>query len=236
MRQSLDELFLAKLSNDMRRWLKVSWLLLAMVAVSAPSWAQNVLGEVPLADVLEILVVDRELLAIDAAGGGQTVARLRLEESVLWKGARGKVGVIITDQRILAVATQSGSWQETDYGRTELRPESALLGERVALLITSERVLGFNGGSGSLVEYRLGPREKVVAARAGDNVGVVVTDRQALGLSPFLGGFFPTPIGIKDQIESVSAESNIATLTSGRRILIFRATTGTWEERARKLR
>jgi hypothetical protein len=177
----------------------------------------------------------RTLLAIDAASGGQTVERLRLEESVLWKGARGKVGVIITDQRILAVATQSGSWQETDYGRTELRPESALLGERVALLITSERVLGFNGGSGSLVEYRLGPREKVVTARAGDNVGVVVTDRQALGLSPFLGGFFATSIGLKDQIESVTAESNIATLTSGRRILIFRATTGSWEERARKL-
>jgi len=217
----------------MGRLLKLSGLLLALIAATAPARAQNIPGEVPLADVLEVLVVDRELLAIDAAGGGQTVARLRLEETVLWKGARGKVGVIITDQRVLAVATQSGSWQEVDYGRTELRPKSALLGERVALAITSERVLGFNGGSGSLVEYRLGPREKIVAARAGENVGVVVTDRQALGLSPFLGGFFATPIGLKDQIESVSAESNIATLTGGRRILIFRATTGTWEERAR---
>jgi hypothetical protein len=215
--------------------LKVGALLLAMAAGSVPARAQGVAGEVPLADVLEILVVDRELLAIDAAGGGQTVARLRLDETVVWKGARGKVGVIITDQRILAVATQSGSWQETDYRRTELRPESALLGERVALLITSERVLGFNGGSGNLVEQRLGPREKIVTVRVGENVGVVVTDRQALGLSPFLGGFFSTPIGLKDQIESVSAESNIATLTGGRRILIFRATTGTWEERAREL-
>jgi hypothetical protein len=235
VRQSLDELFSANLSIDMGRWSKVSGLLLAMVAAASPARAQDVPGEVPLADVLEILVVDRELLAIDAAGGGQTVARLRLEESVLWKGARGKVGVIITDQRILAVATQSGSWQEIDYGRTELRPESALLGERVALAITSERVLGFDGGSGNLVEHRLRPREKIVAARAGENVGVVVTDRQALGLSPFLGGFFSIPIGLKDQIESVTAESNIATLTGARRILIFRATTGRWEERARAL-
>lgn len=219
----------------MERWLKVSGLLLAMAAVSSPARAQDVPGEIPLADVLEILVVDRELLAIDDAGGGQTVARLRLDEAVLWKGARGKVGVIITDQRILAVATQSGSWQEADYGRTEVRPESALLGERVALAITSDRVIGFNGGSGNLVEYRLGLREKVVAVRAGANVGVVVTDRQALGLSPFLGGFFTVPIGLKDQIETVTAESNIATLTGDKRILIFRATTGTWEERARKL-
>ncbi len=213
----------------------VGALLLAMAAVAAPARAQGVAGEVPLADVLEILVVDRDLLAIDAEGGGQTVARLRLNETVLWKGARGKVGVIITDQRILAVATQSGSWQETDYRRTEVRPESALLGERVALAITSERVLGFNGGSGNLVEYRLGPRERVIVARAGGNVGVVVTDRQALGLSPFRGGFFTVALTQRDQIKSVTAQSNLATLTSDHRILIFRATTGSWEERSRGL-
>jgi len=233
MRLSLGELFSANFSIDMGRWLKVSGSLLALVAVSTQARAQDVPGEVPLADVLEILAVDRELLAIDAAGGGQTVARLRLDEVVVWKGARGKVGVVITDQRVLAVATQSGSWQEADYGRTELRPESALLGERIALAITSDRVLGFDGGSGNLVEQRLGPREKFVAARVGENVAVVVTDRQAIGLSPFLGGFFSVPIGLKDQIESISAESNIVTLTSSRQILIFRATTGTWEERTR---
>ncbi len=219
----------------MERWWKVVAMLLALSAGSVPARAQSVPGEVPLADVLEILVVDRDLLAIDAAGGGQTAARLRLNETVLWKGTRGKVGVIITDQRILAVATQSGSWQEVDYGRKELRPESAMLGERVALAITSERVLGFNGGSGNLVEYRLGPREKVVASRVGENVGVVVTDRRALGLSPFLGGFFAIPLNLGDQIEAVTAESNLATVTVNRRVLIFRATTGSWEERWRNL-
>jgi len=207
-----------------------------MAAASSPASAQGVAGEVPLADVLEILVIDREMLAIDAAGGGQTTARLRLDETVLWKGARGKVGVIITDQRILAVASQSGSWQETDYRRKEQRPESALLGERVALVITSERVLGFNGGSGNLVEYRLGPREKVLAARVGENVGVVATDRRALGLSPFQGGFFSIALNLGDQFEAISAESNLATLTVPRRSLIFRATTGTWDERSRKRR
>jgi len=210
-------------------------LLLAMTAISVPVRAQDVAGEVPLADVLEILVIDRELLAIDAASGGQTVARLRLDESVVWKAARGKVGVVITDQRVLAVATRSGSWQEADYGRVELRPESALLGERVALAITSERVLGFDGESGNLVEYRLKPREQILVARAGDNVAVVVTERQALGLSPFAGGFFRVPLKLGDPIEALAAESNVATLTLGSRVLIFRATTGTWEERSRNL-
>jgi hypothetical protein len=215
------------------------WLLAACSCASAlPTLvrAQDAVGEIPLADVLEVLVVDRDLLAIDARSGGQIAERLRLDEQVVWQGARGKVGLIITNQRVLAVAVRSGSWQQIDYGRTELAPTSALLGERVAIAITSERVLGFNGGSGNLVEYRLGPRERIVDARTGENVGVVVTDRQALGLSPFVGGFFPIPLSIGDPIDAVSAQSNLATLTLGRRLLIFRATTGSWEERARDLR
>ena len=43
--------------------------------------------EVPLADVLEILELDRELLAVDARGGGETSIRLRLGERVRWKRA-----------------------------------------------------------------------------------------------------------------------------------------------------
>jgi hypothetical protein len=198
--------------------------------------AQPVAGEIPLADVLEVLVVDRDVLAIDAAGGGQTAVRLRLGETVSWKGAQGKIGVVITDQRILAVSTRSGAWQETDYRRMEVPPATALLGERVALVITSERALGFDGGSANLVEYRLGIDEPVLATRVGRNVAVVVTGRQALGLSPFVGGFFGVPLELRDRIESIDAGSNLVTLTTDKKVLIFRATTGSWEERLRALR
>ena len=207
-----------------------------MLLIPTPIGAQLVAGEVPLANVLEVLVIDREVLAIDAAGGGQTVARLRLDETVLWKRARGKVGIVITNRRILAAATQSAAWQEMEYRLNEVPPTEALLGDRVAVAITSQRVVGFVGGSANLVEYRLGPRERVLAVRAGENVGVVVTDRHALGLSPFTGGFFKTPIDLNDPIESVTADSNLATLVSERRLLIFRATTSSWEERERSLR
>lgn len=215
------------------RW---SAALLLLLTVASPARAQTLPGEVPLADVLAVLVVDRDVLAIDAAGGGQTSERLRLGEAVLWKQARGKVGVVITDQRVLAVATRSAAWQDLDIQREEQPPASALLGERVAVATTSRRVIGFDGGSGNLVEYSLGPRERVLAMGAGGNVAVVVTDRQALGLSPFAGGFFRTPIDAAEAVESLSADSNVATLTTARRLLIFRATSGSWEERRRTLR
>ena len=220
----------------MGRCSRCAGALVAIFLVPTPIGAQIVAGEIPLADVLEVLVVDRDVLAIDAAGGGQTVARLRLHETVLWKAARGKVGIALTNQRILAVATQSSAWQEMKYRLNEVPPNEALLGDRVAVAITSQRVVGFDGGSANLIEYSLGSKERVLAVRTGENVGVVVTDRQALGLSPFVGGFFNTPIDLTDRIETVTADSNLATLIGKKRLLIFRATTGSWEERERNLR
>jgi hypothetical protein len=210
--------------------------LAASILLTAALAAAQQPDEVPLADVLEVLVLDRQLLAVDARGGGQRELTLRLDERVLWTGARGRVGVALTDQRVLAVAVGSGAWQETDRQLDEELPGEALLGDRVALVVTSRRVLGFDGGSGNLVESRLGVRERVLALRAGENAAVVVTDRRALGLSPMVGGFFEAKINLVERFESLTAAANLATVTTDRRVLIFRAPSGSWEQRLRTLR
>ena len=209
-------------------------LVAALGSTLAPASAQ--IGEVPLSDVLQVMVIDRDLIAIDAVGGGQTTLRLRIGENVLWTGARGKVGVGLTDQRMLAVTTRSAAWQQAQYLRTERPLTSALLGDRVALMITARRAIGFDGGSGNLVETTLGLRERVLATRIGENVAVVVTDRRAFGVSPFAGGFFEISVLLNERLESVKADSNFATVTTDRRVLIFRAPSGSWEERRRTLR
>jgi hypothetical protein len=188
-------------------------------------------GEIPLADVIEILLLDRQLIAVDARGGGQTVAPLRRAEQVLWTGARGVVGVVMTNERLLAVSADSAAWQETGWQRGEAPPDGALLGERVALIVTTRRAIGFDGGSGNLVESVLGPRERLLERRVGENVAVVVTDRRALGLSPFAGGFFEVKLDLGDPVKEVAAHANLVTLTTDHRLLIFRAPTGSWEER-----
>ena len=76
----------------------------------------------------------------------------------------------------------------------------ALLGDRVALIVTTQRALGFDGGSANLVEYRLGPQESLLAMRADANVAVVITDRNLLGLSPFTGGFFSTDFHLRERL------------------------------------
>jgi hypothetical protein len=210
---------------------------LAVLALLAGfSAAAQMRDEVPLADVLEVLLLDGDLVAIDARSGGQRNVPLRLDEQVLWMGARGKVGVALTNQRVLAVATGSGAWQSEDRRRGEILPPDAALGDRVALILTSQRALGFDGGSGNLVESRFGVRERLLAGRTGENVAVVVTDRRALGVSPLAGGFFEAKLHLEERVETVTAGANLATLTTNRRVLVFRAPSGTWEERRRKLR
>jgi len=193
------------------------------------------LDEVPLSQLLEVMVVNRDLLAFDARAGGQITERLRLEEKVLWQGSRGQVGAVLTDQRILAVGTGSGSWQEVEVQRNEKLPEQALLGDRLLMVITNRRVIGFGGEPGNLSEQALGLSEEVIAKRVGENVAVLVTNRRALGLSPFQGGFVAQKLWLKEIVESVSAIANLATLRSDRRLLIFRASTLSWEERRLEL-
>ena len=96
--------------------------------------------EVPLADLLEVLVLDRQLVAIDARGGGQKATPLRLDERVSWTGARGKVGVALTDQRILAVAVGSATWQEADRRLAATLLSEALLGDRVHPMVANHIV------------------------------------------------------------------------------------------------
>ena len=218
-------------------WLAGAGAALGLALAGARGLRAQLLGqepsfdEIPLEDVLEIVFLEGQLLAFDARGGSQNAAPLHLHEQLLWTGSRGKVGVALTDERVLAVATGSAAWQELRWRRTESPPEQVLLGDRVAILATRLRAIGFDGESGNLIEANLGPGEVLLDTSAGANAAVVVTDRRALGLSPRRGGFFPVSIGIREQVESVTARANLATVTTDRRLLVFRAPSGSWEER-----
>jgi hypothetical protein len=205
--------------------------LLFLLLGPGPASAQRVRrDQLPLGELIEIVVLEDELLAVDAEGGGTSTVRRRLGERVLWVGTRGLVGVVITDERVLAIATRS-SWQEAPYERSEPPAREADLGDRVALVALPKRVLGFVGSMGRFAEVRLGPRENLQALRVGANVGVVVTEREAWGLSPDAGGFFPIRLQLREKLEEVVARDNLATVHTDQRILVFRSPTGTWAER-----
>ena len=187
----------------------------------------------PIYDLLEVRVQDRQLLAIDAESGNQLSERLELGEHVLYTRERGRVGIAVTNRRILGAATISGFWQGERLRRREPPPANAELGDRVALLLTPQRMLGFVGRTGNFSEADLGPHERLVDRAVGANVLVVVTERRALGLSADRGGFFEIPILVDERVESLSAYANHVTLQTPQRLLVFRGPTGAWEEQPR---
>ena len=70
-------------------------------------------GETPVADVLQIIVLDRERGGRRRTGG-QRAPRAPRARRVACSSteAHGRVGVVLTDRRVLAVAMRSGAWQD----------------------------------------------------------------------------------------------------------------------------
>jgi hypothetical protein len=203
------------------------WLVLALAGAAFAGDR----GAFPLEDRLQLIVQPRSVLAIDGETGGQREEALELGERVFAHGADGRVAYAVTDRRLLAIAVGSGSFQHARFARGEALAAPAALGDRVVLFATNRRVIGFDGGSGNLVESRLGPRERIARLAVGNSVAVAATGRRALGLSPFRGGFFEVSLGLDEAEVSLAATGDLATLTTDRRILTFRAATGSWEER-----
>jgi hypothetical protein len=210
-------------------WILPIWIALGWASELAR--AQLTRDQIPLGDLIEVVVMDDEILAVSAEGGGSSVVRRRISESVLWTGTRGRVAIVITDQRVLGFSPDSGGWQEALYERGEAPARDAQLGDRVAVLVLRHRVLGFLGTVGRFVQERIGPQEQLRVVQVGANVAVIVTNHVAHGLSPEAGGFFPARLQLKERITEVSAHANLATVQTDRRVLVFRAPTGTWAER-----
>jgi len=196
-------------------------------------------GEVVLEDAIAVEVVGREVVAFDLQGSGQLALRLELDEKVVFRGARGRVGVVLTDRRMLAAAPGSASWQSERYRLGETPQESAWISQTLALVVTEQRVIAFlavrPNAAGTWIDETIGPNERVVTTRIGPATAVVITDRRALGIGE-RGGFFATPMRLSEEIEGVEAISSIATVTTSQRTLVFKGPSGIWTERDRRLR
>jgi hypothetical protein len=215
-----------------------AWLLTALVlgltAVS-PALSQRIgPDDVELADVIEVQLLGRDLHAYDGVGSGRVTIRLELSESVLFQHTSGRIGIVLTDRRALAVAAGTG-WREARYRFTEKRSDSGLLGDRVAIVVTSQRALAFNAELGSWFEVSLGPGEVVEQTKVGPSTAILVTDRRSLGMSPNSGGFVEIDMRIHERVERISALSGVATVTTSQRVLIFQGTNARWVEKRRKI-
>jgi hypothetical protein len=197
--------------------------------------AQGQFIQSPLNNLIDVLVVDRELLAFDALGTKNFRVRLELDEDVIWSGARGLVGVVVTNRRALAATPMARQWKEVRWRTSEAIPQSAEVSDRLAVLATEQRVLAFDSVGALWMQSSIGPDEYVTTLRAGQNSALVVTNRRALGVAPDAHGFFHTNLRLHEDIERVNADANLATIMTSQRVLVFRGEVGSWSEVDRRI-
>ena len=209
---------------------------LALGVIAANPSAAQLVGpdDVELADVIEVQLLGRDLHAYDGVSSGRMTIRLELGERVLFQHTSGRIGIVLTDRRALGVAPGTG-WREARYRFAEKRSDSGVLGDRVALVLTSQRALAFNAEFGSWFEVSIGPTEVVKTAKVGPSTAVIVTDRRSLGISPNSGGFIEIDMRIHERVEGVRTLSGVATVTTSQRVLIFQGTNARWVSARRKI-
>lgn len=201
-------------------------LLLTLLLSVSPSRAGQ--DEFELEDTVAIVVVDRDLMA-HAAGGGARKLRLEVGERLIWHGARGRIGFAVSDRRLLGFHGRTG-WSQLARRVTEASTAGPELGTRIALFVTSQRAIAFDG---QWHEEALGPQEGLHTTSVGSAAALVVTRRRALGLSPSSGRFVAAKLGIHETVETARTVASSAEVTTSKRVLFFSG--ASWTEQKRSL-
>ena len=197
---------------------------LATLLYAIPSNSKDVIK-----DSVDIEQVGRKIFAI--RDGSQTITfELRSNEKVLWLDSDGYVGALLTNERFIAIALSSSSWLETPLKSKEAYDGSPFLSPTLALLVTKERVIGFDAISPRFIEQSLRLDEEFVAAEANDYVAAVVSSRRALGLASGASGFSEIRFRTSETFQSIRTKSQVITVRTSWRILTFDVSSSSWSE------
>lgn len=210
-------------------------LLLTLGGISTPATAEP--GVAP-EDQLDLVTVDRRVIAVSGRNGATFEATLELDERVLHMDTQGLIGVAATNVRLLGASSGAGRFRTLRY-RVEEReqaPPRLLVADRVVLVQLGHRIVALGATSRDWAELTLGPREELRSTHADANVGAIVTDRRAVAFSPASGGFVQTSLAPGDSLETLSLEPSSVTLVTPRRVLIFHAGGARWTELRRRNR
>jgi hypothetical protein len=196
---------------------------LATLLYAIPSNSREVIE-----DSVDIEQVGRKIIAI-RDGSQTTPLELRLKEEVLWLDSDGYVGALLTNERFIAISLFS-SWLQTPLRSKEAYDGNPILSPTLALLLTKERVIGFDAISPRFIEQSRRLDEEFVAAEANDYVAVVISSVRALGLAAGGGGFREIRFRISETVQSIRTKSRVVTVRTSWRILTFSASSSSWSE------
>lgn len=199
-------------------------VILATLLYAIPSNSKD-----DIEDLVDIEQADRKIIAI-RDGIQATPFELRSKEEVLWLDSDGYIGALLTNERFIAISLSSSGWIEKPLRSKEAYDGSPILSPTLALLVTKERVIGFDAISHRFIEQSLRLDEEFVAAEANDYVAAVISSRRALGLASGGSAFSEIRFRISETFQSIRTKSQVITVRTSWRILTFGASSPSWSE------
>jgi len=191
--------------------------------------ASNGFAETATLDSVGVLDLGDRLVATRDRTSPSQIS-LEAKEKVQWIGAKGAVGIALTDRRLLAISETSSGWQQIRLKSEDGAPSEVALGANIALLVTKKRILGFDGPSGLITEERLHIREAVVSSGVNELIGVVATNERVIGFAA--GHALPVErrFQLHEAFETLRVLDTTATVRTSRRIFVFQSSTGSWRD------
>jgi hypothetical protein len=105
-------------------------------------------------DLVDIEQVGGKIFAI-RDGIQTTPFELKSKEEVLWLDSDGYIGALLTNERFIAISLSSSGWLEKPLKSKEAYDGSPILSPTLALLVTKERVIGFDAIAHRFIEQSL---------------------------------------------------------------------------------
>lgn len=155
---------------------------------------------------------------------------LKGRERVQWSESKGLLGAFLTNFRFFVISDTSNAWQVYPLNLNEAEGSAASLAATVALLVTDDRAIAYDGKLNRFVETQIPIRDDVIAAETGDHVALVVTSSRAFGMASGSSSFAQVQFKLGETVESIKVTSTKATVTTPDRMLIFLARSSLWKK------
>ncbi|MHC5074569.1 MAG: hypothetical protein ACYTFE_07070 [Planctomycetota bacterium] len=187
-------------------------------------------------DLIDVQELDGDIFAI--IEGRQKVFDLPSEEKILWSGSQGYMGAVLTNRRLLVISTSSKTWHEKSLREEETQEASAKLSPYLVLLVTGDRVIGFDDKNNRFFELRRPANEKFIDFAVNRYVAVVVYSRCAFGVTIGSKKFNRIRFQPNEYFETLNlkATSRFATMHTTERLVTFRESDSLWTAVDRPIR
>lgn len=181
--------------------------------------------------LIDIQVVGRKVLAIQK---GETVLarELDLDEGILFRGTQGRMGLVMTNRRLLVVSTFTSDWVELPLRIEEVAEGKApkvLLSDFLVMVVTRQRLLGFDSQRNVWVKAGIPVNEIVAKALIDKRVAVAITGTTAWGFAFGSAFFVPERFQLGENVLQVETRPLNVNIRTNKRLLVFKSVTATWK-------